>query len=178
MLEVLCGGVVISIAMLGHVASTLSEHQMAADGQYRSEALQLARQFIERMRGDEDFAGLLGRIRTVQIATNLPGGVALANGRRAYAPDTYYPDFVLPSELDSMVVRVEVPLDPTTKSLREDLDEPWFGLPRDLDGDGDIDAEARDDDYRALPLSLTFHWTPPGRPACELRFSTWLGGRR
>ena len=168
--------VILSIALLGHAASALSEHHMAQTSQYRSEALHVARQFVERLRADEDFAGLLSRIRTRQLGT---GVFQLDNGRSAYTPSEYCTGFVLPDWLDSMVVRVEAPLDASSPfALKENLDAPFFGLPGDLNGDSTIDGDSRDLDYLALPLSIEFSWTPPGHPTSKLRLATWMRGYR
>ncbi len=48
------------------------------------------------------------------------------------------------------------PLDPT--SLREDSADPELGLPRDLDGDGQVDGVDHSGDYRLLPVSIRMSW--------------------
>jgi len=42
--------------------------------------------------------------------------------------------------------------------LREDLDDPVLGMPRDLNGDGDVDALDHADDYLVLPVTLRLSW--------------------
>ncbi|MHC5010508.1 MAG: type IV pilus modification PilV family protein [Planctomycetota bacterium] len=178
-LEAICSVVVLAIALLGHAASTVTEHRLAEAGQVRSEALHASRQFVERLRADEDFTGLLSRILALQLTTGAGGKATLDDGRTAFDPTAYYPDFVVPDAVDSMAVRVEVPLHVgDVVSLREDQNLPYFGLPGDLNGDGAVDDQPRDDDYRALPVAFTFRWVPPGQAPAELRFSTWLRGRR
>ena len=176
--ETLIAIVILSTALLGHAGSAFVEHRLARDSQARALAFQATRQFVERLRADEDFAGLLVRLRNRQLATGLTGAVALDDGTLAYPPREYYADFLLPSEIEDLVVRVEVPLDSATLALREDADRPAFGLPADLDGDGAIDDEAHDDDYRALPVRLTFRYAAPGEPSAQLRLATWLWGQR
>jgi hypothetical protein len=43
--------------------------------------------------------------------------------------------------------------------LREDADDPELGMPRDLDGDGAVDAQDHAADYRLLPVRVTVQWT-------------------
>ncbi|MHC5012591.1 MAG: hypothetical protein ACYTG6_16865 [Planctomycetota bacterium] len=62
--------------------------------------------------------------------------------------------------------------------LREDVVAPEFGLPADLNGDGRIDDQPRDDDCIALPVIVTFQWTPPGESPREFRVSSGLRGNR
>lgn len=179
--EALWGVVVLATALMGHAASTFSEHRLDQASAHRSEAIHVTRQFIERLRADEDFAGLLARIRVRQIDGSLPGAVLLQDGRVAYPPSDLCPGFVLPESLDSMVVRVALPLRKSLDGdlvLREDVDEPFYGLPADLNGDGVIDDVSRNDDYRALPIHLTFQWQAPGHAEATLGFATWLRGVR
>jgi len=42
--------------------------------------------------------------------------------------------------------------------LREDLDLPELGMPRDLDGDGAIDSANHSGDYRLLPVLVRVSW--------------------
>ncbi len=181
------GAIVLAIALLGHLASTGTEQRLSEQQRVRSSVLQTSRQFMERLRSDEDWAGLYSRLRSIQVATALDGktGTALQSGKLAWAPDDYFDGIVLPSFLDDLRVRVEVPMTPTTVAaggtamrLREDANLTRFGLPKDLNGDGLIDADPRDNDYVALPVEVTFRWVLRGRGPRELRVSTWLRGDR
>ncbi len=42
--------------------------------------------------------------------------------------------------------------------LREDLDLPELGMPRDLNGDGIVDSADHSADYRLLPVLLRLEW--------------------
>jgi hypothetical protein len=46
--------------------------------------------------------------------------------------------------------------------LREDLDLPELGMPRDLNGDGAIDALDHSADYRLLPVLVRLRWVGIG----------------
>jgi prepilin-type N-terminal cleavage/methylation domain-containing protein len=177
LIEVLIGTVVLVLALLGHMASTFAEYRMARTQETRSEVLHVARQFVERLRSDDDWEGLYARLRVMQNLAAKPdaGLTRLEDGRGAFAPDLYYGDFVLPVWLDSLAVLVDVPFDPLSpQNLREDLHQPRYGLPADLDGDGLIDATPHQQDYRALPVVITFRWQGAGDTPAQLRVSTWL----
>jgi hypothetical protein len=46
--------------------------------------------------------------------------------------------------------------------LREDLNDPRFGTPRDLDGDGVADDDDHSDNYRVLPVLVRVEWRGAG----------------
>jgi hypothetical protein len=180
----MAGLVVLLIALLGHVSSVLNENRMAREQVARSEALQVVQQLLERLRADEDWAGLYGRLRVLRdaAATVSTGQVRLTDGRRAYDPTTYDPDFVVPEDAPVVSVLVDVPSSVPDEGgdeiLREDVLLPEFGLPRDLNGDGHVYPDAREGDYVALPIVVTFCWQAPGQPAQQMRLATWLRGER
>lgn len=186
LIETLIGLTLLSIALLAQASSVFGEHRLSTEEQYRREALHAAQQLLERLRSDEDWAGLWARLWTLEeaAATPDPGATTLDDGRRAYAPQSYYADFTLTGLLRDVWVLIEVPaapldLDPTGPAvLREDLANPALGLPADLNGDGTVDGDARDADYAVLPLRVILRWTPPGEASRELRIATWLRGNR
>ena len=175
LIEVMFGTVVLTIALLGHMASTFSEYRLARTDETRSEVLHLARQFVERARSDEDWSHLYARLRALQVLAEKPGigGERLEDGRRVWPANHYYAEFVTPEWLESFSVLVEVPA-ADDGGLREDLVQPHFGLPADLNRDGTVDAEPRDDDYQALPVVFHLRWHPTGESPQELRIHTWL----
>ena len=184
-LEVLIAGVMLAIALIGHVSSTVAEHKLNEVQRARREALTATKQFVERLRSDEDWGGLYARLRLLQENAVAAGaGPRLNDGRRAWFPTAYYADFVPPGDLGELRVLVDVPaaplaVDPTGPTkLREDLNLVRFGLPADLNGDGVVDGEARGGDYAVLPVSITFRWVPTGKAPAELRVDTWIRGNR
>ena len=53
--------------------------------------------------------------------------------------------------------------------LREDAVDPALGMPRDLNGDGNIDALDHSGDYLVLPVSVRLEWVgPSGAQALEI----------
>lgn len=71
------------------------------------------------------------------------------------------------------VVRARFPLDEDGRTLREDLELPEFGLPRDLDGDGAIDGADKRASFRILPVVLELDWVGPSGTQ-HLQLSTVL----
>ena len=66
LLEVLIGASILAIAVLGHSASIFSEQQLSREERARSTAMLATEQFMERLRSDDDFAGLFARLNTFQ----------------------------------------------------------------------------------------------------------------
>jgi prepilin-type N-terminal cleavage/methylation domain-containing protein len=184
LVEVLVAAAVVSIALLSHAASTLAGHRLTQSEESRSVALQFVREFLERIRADEDWAGLYARL-VAQDAIVEPGstggaGVVVTDLPSLRAPTDYYSDCEVPASLGPVQVLVQVPfvLSGTTRVLREDQTAPAFGLPYDLSGDGVVDSLAHGADYLALPIVVTLRWTGPGEVPQTLRVSTWLRGER
>jgi type II secretory pathway pseudopilin PulG len=62
-------------------------------------------------------------------------------------------------EGEALTISVLLPVDEAAPgALREDLDLPELGLPRDLDGDGTIDSADHADDLVLLPVLLRLEW--------------------
>lgn len=62
------------------------------------------------------------------------------------------------------------------KELREDVDNPALGLPRDLNGDGAVDKQDHSGDYTLLPVTLRLAWDGAAGPR-TLELSTLLRSR-
>lgn len=182
LIETMIGITVLALAMLGYVSTSLSHQRLAEDTAARTEVHQVARNFMERLRGDAEWGTLYARLRALQVqATTASGtGTRLEDGRLAFPPTAYYSDIKIPDELTSLVVLVDVPFVAAsgTTTLREDATDARYGLPADLNGDGALDSEDRAADYVALPVVATFRWTPRGEAAREMRLSTALRGQR
>ncbi len=178
LVDVLLAGAVLLIAVLGHVASTVAQHDLSRTERERSAALRTAGRLLEQLRADEDWSGLYARLHLYQTRAGTLGDATalLADGRRTYPPSTYLPGFEAP---EGFTVLLEVPhtVDPLTGvgALREDADAPDLLLPADLNGDGRIDAAPRDGDYRFLPVRCTFRWRFEGqRRVQQTRIVVWM----
>lgn len=181
LLEAMIGAAVLTVAMTAYVTGTLSHQSLAEDQTTRSQVLLLAEQFMERLRTDEDFAGLYDRCRINEDLAAAGTGTIFefTSGAGAFPPTTYYADFAVANPVG---VLVEVPSAPHPDTglvvLREDITNEDFGLPADLNGDGAIDSDPRDDDYAAIPVVVHFIWPVRSRQTRELRITTWLKGER
>jgi type II secretory pathway pseudopilin PulG len=72
----------------------------------------------------------------------------------------------LADDADGFVGEVLFPVQPGAPGvLREDLANPIFGTPRDLDGDGGVDALDHAVDYGLLPIVVRFRWQGASGPA-------------
>jgi hypothetical protein len=60
-------------------------------------------------------------------------------------------------DADGISGRILFPVD-ELGILREDFEEPTFGMPRDLNGDGVIDGDNRIDDHILLPVRVRVEW--------------------
>ncbi len=186
LIEVLIAAAVVAVSLLAHAATTLNGHRLTTADEGRSVAIQATRQFLERMRSDADWAGLFARLRLLEAQARTAGGT---NADAALlAPTVYYADYLPPLGITNVKVLVDVPdsvpllgglpVVGGTPVLREDASLAPFGLPFDLNGDGVIDSAARDADYRALPIIVTFRYEVPGSAPVRFQVHTWLTGER
>jgi type II secretory pathway pseudopilin PulG len=66
---------------------------------------------------------------------------------------------LVPVDGDADGLAGEVVLPTLAGELREDLVDPVFGFPRDLNGDGAIDVLTHEGDYQVLPILVRIRWT-------------------
>lgn len=179
------GLLLLAVGLLVHVSGVMRTHRMTHEERTRSGTLVAARELMERLWADEDTAGLYLRLQGHALAARQSGAlgpdqVRLRDGRRAFLPTTYFPDYK-GSHAGATHVLFDVPMgtpldpdDPRSFVLREDLASQRFELPADLNGDGTIDADPRDDDYRVLPVEMVLRWQPDGESPRELRMVLWV----
>lgn len=122
-------------------------------------AREAAQQVLETMRGvpfDEVFA------RYNSDPDDDPGGVDTADGT-GFAVNGLNP---LASDVDGFVGEVVMPeLNAAgVCELREDLEDASFGMPRDLNLDGLLDAANHSADYRIMPVLVRMQWRGPTGP--------------
>ena len=79
-------------------------------------------------------------------------------------------------DADGLVGRMFFPMD-DFGVLREDINDPSLGMPRDLNGDGIIDGDNRINDYILLPVRVRAEWS--GNTGDRfVEFTTLLSKRR
>jgi hypothetical protein len=185
LLELLIAIALLTAGLLTHVSVAVSERHLSRHQVLESEALSLARQMVERLRADPNWTALYDWLRGLRVAAEdpIPPGERFDDGLLAYSPQTYYSDFDASARLPSFRVLVEVPTpvappgQPTQPpALRENVTEPAFGLPADLNGDGKINPSPRDGDYAALPVVVRCRWEADDGASRETSLTTWLRG--
>jgi type II secretory pathway pseudopilin PulG len=113
-------------------------------------AVRAAQSLLEELKGVEEFEEIYARYNATSdddpAAGSSPGqGFAVA-GLSARSDDA-----------DGFVGALEFP--GTGKELLEDGEDAELGLPRDLDGDGLVDAADHAGDYRILPVRVVVEWS-------------------
>lgn len=142
--------VVLVVALLGLFGAITSSAMLGESSTETTIATQGAQQALERLHGET----LEDVYATFTLNPNFPvAGLDVRAG-----------------DLDGMVGAIEFPVTVgPPPALREDLDDPDFGMPLDLNGDGVIDAADHADDYIVLPVRVRVAWTGlSGERAIEL----------
>jgi type II secretory pathway pseudopilin PulG len=167
--EIIIALVLVTIGM-GAFAQSIAATSLTAETNRRTAlASQAARRTLEQLKGtafDEVFA-------TFNTDTNDdPGGKGTAPGR----------DFdvagldPLPGDADGRVGRILFPVTAGGVGfLREDVNNPALGMPRDLNGDGLIDGLNHSSDYQILPVIVEIEWQGVSSDG-RLVFKTFLVG--
>jgi len=142
------------VAMLAHAGLTVSTHAQNSLNQERRLALEGLRGQLDRMRTVE-FKHAFATFDTV--TTNDPPGAVGPN----FAIAGLNPS---PSDGDGFVGRVIFPVAPPASDpsappvLREDVVNAEMGMPADLDGDGVVDDQPKDEGYLYLPVIVEARW--------------------
>jgi hypothetical protein len=144
--------VILAVAVSSLVGATFSALRLDRVNESRAAASQALRSVVEDMKAleltlvypafntspDDDPDPDYDYRSKLDLSTKLPHGMFVA----------------------TPVAEILLPENPQGQ-LREDLDEPLLGMPRDLDGDGLIDAEDHSADYELLPVLLKLQWESP-----------------
>lgn len=139
------------VVALGGFSRALSTSLVTVDQHAESSrALEAARQMVERLQAtpfDEVFTTFAGQGFAVERLQAVAGD---ADG--------------LPGELVFPTVEAGGALE-----LREDVEQPLLGMPRDLDGDGLVDGEDHAAEHDLLPVIVRVRWrSPAGEARVEL----------
>ncbi len=154
LVELAIVSVILLVAIGGLSGAVISSRQLARVNEETATADSAARRMLEELHGvgfvDIFYAYNDDPDDDEGIPGSAPGTGFEVRGLTPQAndPDGLCGRIIFPSQ---EVFGVE--------QLREDLDIPELGLPRDLNGDGDIDGEDHGGDYVMLPVTVRIEWT-------------------
>ena len=142
---------VVLVVAIGGTLRSISSFVVLSDGCWeRSLALAASQELLEEMQS-EAFSQLFARYNGTPLDD--PGGFAPGEHFDVPGLDP------LGADADGRVGQVLFPVDPNLPAaLFEDRFDPDFGLPRDLDADGDIDGLDHAADYDLLPVRIQVQW--------------------
>ena len=168
LIEVMISLSVLTIALLAFGRAILGSIAAGQTQREQGIARDAARQLVERMQA-ETFSEVFARYNATAVDDPIDGNLFTAG----FAVQGLQ---VQQGDADGLVGRIVFP---TTAGvggglmLREDIDDNRFGLPRDLNADGVIDALDHSADYRLLPVVVRVEWR--GRAGDSfLEFRTYL----
>jgi hypothetical protein len=145
-----------------YAQTVASSRRLDPIGEENAIAAEAARVALEHLRAQpaEDLLALYD-----DDPANDPGGPGTAPGA------TFDVDGLAPVPDGGPVGRYEFPL--VDGGLREDIVEDMLGLPRDLNGDGEIDSLDHRSDWALLPLRVRLRWTSEGGAASTREFELY-----
>jgi type II secretory pathway pseudopilin PulG len=164
LLELAIGTVILMIGVLGFSMSIASIGKSSQKQRELARATQAAREVIERIQA-ESFAEAFRRFNAV--TADDPGGAGTAPGA-SFAVEGLS---AIPGDADGQPGEVLFPTPGGTPGqLREDIVIADLGMPRDLNGDGAVDAGDHALDYKLLPVLVRVRWrSPAGDGLFELK---------
>lgn len=149
--ELLMALIVMLVAVGGMLGSISSFVVLGDSAHEKTLALLEAQLTLERMQG-ENFRQVFARFNAT--TADDPAGPVSPGADFAVAGLAPRPD-----DADGLVGRILFPTPPgAPDSLREDAVDAEFGFPRDLNGDGVIDAAEHSGDYVVLPVRILIEW--------------------
>lgn len=164
MVEVMVVFVVLTVAMAMFTSTMASTARQRMTKRESAIAAEAGRRMLEVMR-----AGIHAQTfaRYNESPADDPGGAGTAPGK----------DFAVtglaPADDDPDGFVGEIVFSSPGPVLREDVELLDLGMPRDLDADGEIDAEDHSGDYEVLPVMVRLRWQSGSGPR-ELEMFTLL----
>lgn len=156
LVELVVGIAVLVIGVLGFSRAIVSSTISSQKTREVDRATQAARQILERI----EATAFADRFRSFNNdPSDDPGGVGTAPGAN-FAVTGLSP---LPGDADGLPGEVIFPTQAGFPArLREDVVMPELGMPRDLNGDGVVDANNHATDYTILPVIVRVRWRGVG----------------
>lgn len=154
MVEVLIAITVLSVGLGAVTTSMVMSNALNQSNRETTLALNGALSAVESVRGTA-YADAFATFNANPADDPLPGGAGTAPGNFFAIPGLGVRD----GDPDGFVGEIVFPGDGV--GLFENVVDRDLGLPRDLNGDGDVDANAIDHstDYTVLPVRVRLEWT-------------------
>lgn len=152
LVELMVSMVVLMVAAGATMASLTSFSGLSESNEETIQAWSGLHSMVEEIHGVE-FSEIFAMFD--EDPNNDPAGVGTAPGS-GFAIEGLDP---LRTDADGFVGQIQFPVSGVTPGeLYEDYQDASMGMPRDLSGDGTIDALDHADDYAVLPVRLTVNW--------------------
>ena len=150
LLELIAAAAVLSIGACGLSAVLVNAMATSAVNKETAQARAAARQLLEQIQNipvSDVYATFNDDTRDdpLGVAT-APGSVFEIELKPA------------PSQVTNMIGEILFPCSDKTGELREDIEDEMLGMPRDLNGDGEIDNMDHSTDYVVLPVRVRISW--------------------
>lgn len=150
LIELIMGATVLAIGVCGLAVTLVYSMSLAQTNRESSEARIAAKEILERVRAipvEEIFAAFNDTEDDDDLTSaGAPGSTfLLTRTTREGATATYTAEVLFPTADDPA-------------ALREDVEDALIGMPRDLNGDGVIDALNHAADYLILPIRIRVFW--------------------
>lgn len=152
LIDLMIATTIMVIAVLATVGTIQTTSALGESTRETTVAYQAARSMVEDLQS-QPFENLFRRHN--EDADDDPAFGVLPNPGPDFAVDGMD---VQAGDADGAAGRLIFPVD-DDGILREDFDDPTFGLPMDLNGDGIIDGDNRIDDHIRLPVHVRVEWT-------------------
>ena len=153
LLELIMGTTVLAIGICGLAVTLVYSMTLAETNRESSEARIAAKEILERVRAvpvEEIFATF--NATDEDDPSGAPGSTFQLTRTATDGATAAYTGLV------------EFPIGTDPGVLREDLEDELLGMPRDLNGDGVIDAGNHAGDYKILPLRIKVVWRGKAGP--------------
>lgn len=157
LVESLIALAILALALGGYSRSVVAGMQTSAQHAETNRAMAAARRTIESLQGTP-FREVYQRFNA-SAEDDLEG----SPGARFAVPGLR----PLPGAIDGMVGEIVFPTlgEDGALELREDVEDAQLGMPRDLNGDGLVDAADHSADYELLPVLVRVSWRGRNGPA-------------
>ena len=155
LIEITVAITVMLAAVLFILQASVQAHRLARTNRETALATAAARQALEQVQA-ETFSDAFARFNDADADD--PGGIGTAPGSTFDVPGLR----PSPDDVDGIVGQITFPDQMSllgVLELREDVNDPQLELPRDLNGDGAVDALDHSGDYRLLPVRVELEWS-------------------